>query len=548
MAKVLISDKMNPLAAEIFEKHGVEVDVKTGLSPEELIEIIGEYDGLAVRSSTKVTPEILAAAKNLKVIGRAGIGVDNIDVKEATKSGVIVMNTPFGNSITTAEHAIAMMFSIARQIPHANESTHAGKWEKSKFMGAELYAKTLGVIGCGNIGSIAAKRALGLEMDVIAFDPFLTPENAEDLGVEKVELDELYERSDFITIHVPKNEKTLHLINKDAFAKMKDGVRIINCARGGIIHEADLKDALDSGKVAGAALDVFEEEPAKDNILFGHEKVVCTPHLGASTTEAQVNVAIQVAEQMSDYLIDGAITNALNMASISSEDAPKLRPYLGLAAQLGSFAGQITASGIKAIKIEYMGHASELNVKPLTATVVAEVLKPLTDSVNMVNAQEVAKAKKIKLSETKSTDADQFHTAIRVIVETEKRTREVTGTLFANRDPRVVSVEGVPVEAALTRDMLFIRNDDKPGLIGAVGTILGNASQNIADFRLGRIPGASTAIALIALDGKLPDEIFAEIKSIELINQVKQLSFDIPEVTNNDGADNTVYLASASGE
>ncbi len=527
MPKVLISDKMNPLAAEIFKKAGVEVDVKTGLSPEQLKEIIGEYDGLAIRSATNVTADIISAAKNLKVIGRAGIGVDNVDREAATAAGIIVMNTPFGNSITTAEHAIAMMFALARQIPQANESTHAGKWEKSKFMGVELYGKTLGVIGCGNIGSIAANRGLGLKMDVIAYDPFLTEERAIEIGVAKVELDELLERSDFITLHVPKNEKTKNLLNKDAFAKMKNGVRIINCARGGIIVEEDLKAALDSGKVAGAALDVFAVEPAAENVLFGHPNVICTPHLGASTTEAQVNVALQVAEQMADYLVNGAITNALNMPSISAEDAPRLKPYMRLAEQLGSFAGQITSSAIKSIEIEYDGPVAELNTRPLTQLVLANLLKPLLETVNMVNAPQLAKARGIDVSETKSAASKEYQTAIIVRVQSEERSRSLTGTLFAGKEPRIVEIEGVPIEAALAENMLFIRNEDKPGMIGALGTILGNAGQNIADFRLGRIAAGETAVCLVALDAPMNDELFAKVEKLPQIRQVKRLSFNV---------------------
>jgi D-3-phosphoglycerate dehydrogenase len=527
MPKVLISDKMNPLAAEIFQKAGVEVDVKTGMSPEELKEVIGEYDGLAIRSATKVTADIISAAKNLKVIGRAGIGVDNVDREAATAAGIIVMNTPFGNSITTAEHAIAMMFALARQIPQANESTHAGKWEKSKFMGVELYGKTLGVIGCGNIGSIAANRGLGLKMDVIAFDPFLTDERAVEIGVSKVELDELFEKADFITLHVPKNEKTKGLLNKEAFAKMKDGVRIINCARGGIIVEEDLKEALDSGKVAGAALDVFETEPATGNVLFGHPNVICTPHLGASTTEAQVNVALQVAEQMADYLMNGAITNALNMPSISAEDAPRLKPYMRLAEQLGSFAGQITESAIKDIEIEYQGPVAELNTRPLTQLILSSLLKPLLDTVNMVNAPQLAKARGIDVSETKSATSKDYQTAIIIRVKTEERDRTLTGTLFAGTEPRIVEVEGVPIEAALAENMLFIRNEDKPGLIGAMGTILGNAGQNIADFRLGRLEAGETAVCLVSLDAPVPDDLFAKVKELPQIRQVKRLSFNV---------------------
>ena len=527
MPKVLISDKMNKLAEDIFKARGVDVDVKTGLKPDELKAIIGDYDGLAIRSSTTVTPEILEAATNLKVVGRAGIGVDNVDIKAATAKGVIVMNTPFGNSITTAEHAIAMMFALARDIPQASESTHAGKWEKNKFMGVELYNKTLGVIGCGNIGSIVADRALGLKMNVIAYDPFLSEEKAVELGVKKVELEQVFTDSDFITLHVPKNEKTKGIIDKNSIAKMKKGVRIINCARGGLIVEADLKEALDNGQVAGAALDVFDTEPAtKDTTsLLGHEKVICTPHLGASTDEAQVNVAIQVAEQISDFLMTGAVTNALNTPSISAEDAPRLKPYLKLAEQLGSFAGQITESGIKSIDIAYDGAVSEINAKPLTAGIVAKLLQPVSDSVNMVNAMTIADSKGIRISETKSGSQKDFRSLITVTIQSEVRTRTVAGTLFTGREPRIVNIEGVPIEAALAKDMLFIRNEDKPGLIGALGTILGNAKQNIADFRLGRMEGADSAVCLISLDAPLPDPLFKEVSSLPQVKTAKRLSF-----------------------
>lgn len=525
MAKVLISDKLDPLAQEIFEKNGIEVDFKPGLSPEEQLEIIDQYDGLAIRSSTTVTPEMIAKATNLKVVGRAGIGVDNVNIPAATANGIVVMNTPFGNSITTAEHAIAMMFALARQIPQANESTHAGKWEKKRFMGVELYNKTLGVIGCGNIGGIAATRGVGLKMNVIAFDPFLTEERAAELGVRKVELDELFAQSDFITIHVPKNEKTTNLIRKETIAQMKDGVRIINCARGGIINEADLKEALDSGKVAGAALDVFEVEPAKENALFGHDNVICTPHLGASTTEAQVNVAIQVAEQMSDYLNNGAVTNALNMPSISAEDAPRLKPYLKLAEDLGKFAGQITNSTIKKIEIEYEGTITDVKTDPITSTIIANLLGTQLESVNMVNALQIAESKGIEIKQSYDNQSKNWRSMINVIVTTDERVRNVTGTLFTGKEPRIVNIEGVPVEAALAKNMLFIRNNDKPGLIGGVGTILGNAGQNIADFRLGRKENSEEAVCLIALDAPINDEIFTELEGLEQINNLKRLSF-----------------------
>lgn len=525
MPKVLIADKMDPLAADILKKNGIDVDIKPGISAAELAECVHEYDGMAVRSNKCPTADIIEKATNMKVIGRAGIGVDNIDIKAATAKGIVVMNTPFGNSITTAEHAIAMMFACARQIPQANASTHAGKWEKSKFMGAELSNKTLGVIGCGNIGSIVANRALGLHMKVIAFDPFLTEERAVEIGVEKVELDDIYARADFITIHVPKNDKTSGMINKDAFAKMKDGVRLINCARGGIVVETDLKEALDSGKVAGAALDVFAEEPAKENILFGHEKLVCTPHLGAATVEAQVNVAIQVAEQMSDYLLHGAVTNAINMPSISAEDAPKLKPYMALTEQIGALAGQIIDEAISKIDIEYDGTVSELNVKPLSAIMLAHLLKASTASVNMVNAPQVAESRGITVSETKSGSSKDFRSLITLRVVTEQGEHKIAGTLFTGKEPRIVNIDGVPIEAALSPYMLFTRNNDTPGYIGALGTMLGEAGYNIADFRLGREESGNTALALVSLDKELPDDLFTTVANLPQTRQAQRLKF-----------------------
>ena len=523
MPKVLISDKMAPLAADIFRQKGVEVDVITGQSPEELKSIIGQYDGLAIRSSTTVTPEILEAATNLKVIGRAGIGVDNVDIAKATERGVIVMNTPFGNSITTAEHTISMMMALARQIPQANASTHAGKWEKSKFMGVELFNKTLGVIGCGNIGAIVIDRAQGLKMKVIGFDPFLTDARAAEMGIEKVELDELYARADFITLHVPKTETTANMINKDAFAKMKEGVRILNVARGGLVNEDDLLHALNNGNVAGAALDVFVKEPATENPLFNHDNVICTPHLGASTLEAQDNVAIQVAEQIADYLVTGAVSNALNTPSISAEDAPKLKPYLVLAEQLGSMMGQITDTAIKSITVEYMGSVGKLNTKPLTAMAVANVLKASLEGVNMVSAPAVAESRGIDIATT-TREKEDLPTAIRLKIKTEKREKEVTGTLFGGK-PRIVSIDNVPVEVAVTPSMLFIRNDDKPGLIGGIGTILGEAGVNIADFRLGRIEGTSEAVAIVAIDGEVPKDVIERLRALPTVQQLKALTF-----------------------
>jgi len=525
MVKILISDKLSPLAKEIFENRGIEVDQIVGLSPEQLIEIIPHYDGLAIRSATKVTKAILAAATNLKVVGRAGIGVDNVDIPSATNKGIVVMNTPFGNSITTAEHAIAMMFALARQIPLANASTHAGKWEKSRFMGVELTSKILGIIGCGNIGAIAAERALGLKMKVIAFDPYLSAERAEELGVEKVELDDLLHRADFITMHTPLTDSTRGILNREAFAKMKDGVRIVNCARGGLIDEAALLEALDSGKVAGAALDVFAEEPAKENALFGHEKLVATPHLGASTSEAQVNVAVQVAEQMADYLLDGAVTNALNMPSVTAEESIRLNPYMSLAQQLGSFAGQLTEHALKTIQIEYQGDVTELNTRPLTAIMVQGLLQPLMDCVNMVNALAVAKERDIDIIETRHDAEGDYNTYIKVTVTTDHQTRCVAGTLFADKRPRIVSIKDIALETELAENMLYVSNEDLPGFIGALGTTLGASGLNIATFSLGRAEEGGEAIALVAIDAPADAATIAAVEKLPHVKQVKALNF-----------------------
>lgn len=524
--KVLISDSLSPRAVDIFKERGIDVDLKVGLKPDELKAIIGQYDGLAIRSATKVTPDIISAALKLKVVGRAGIGVDNVDVPAATGRGIVVMNTPFGNSITTGEHAIALMFALARQLPAANASTHASKWEKSRFMGMELTGKTLGIIGCGNIGSIVAERALGLKMKVIAFDPFLTPERAAQLGVEKVELDQLFPRADFITLHTPLTDQTRNIIDAKSLAKCKKGVQIINCARGGLIVEADLKAALDSGHVAGAALDVFAEEPAKQHPMFGMENVICTPHLGASTSEAQENVALQIAEQMSDFLLTGAVTNALNMPSVSAEDAPKLRPYMKLAEQLGSFAGQITQSGIKAAHLEYAGHVATLNTRPLSSLVLTGLLRPSLEQVNIVNAPVVAKDRGIKVSETKHENEGNYHTLLCLTVETAEGTVRLVGSLFSGK-PRIVGIDDLTIEAELTPRMLFVRNEDKPGFIGRLGTKLGEAKINIANFTLGRSKPGANAVALVSVDGDIPAATLAEIKALPGVVSAHALKFDV---------------------
>ena len=525
MPTVLISDKLSADAVKVFKDRGIEVDFKPGMSAEELLASIGEYDGLAVRSASKVTAEVLARATKLKVVGRAGIGVDNIDTDAATQKGVVVMNTPFGNTTTTAEHAIAMMMALVRQIPLANSSTQSGKWEKSRFMGMEVTGKTLGLIGCGNVGSIVADRAQGLKMRVVSYDPYLSPERAVEIGVEKVELDELYARADIVTVHTPLTDSTRNLINAESIRKMKKGVRIVNCARGGIVNEADLRAALDSGHVAGAAFDVFEVEPAQDNALFGHENVVATPHLGAATREAQEIVAVQVAEQMADYLLTGAVSNAVNMPSISAEDAPRLRPYMTLAGQLGSFIGQLAETSIKSVKIEFQGHVAELNIRPLISAILCGLLRPQLDAVNMVSAPLVARERGIEVSETIHEHPGDYETLIRLTVATERRSRSVSGTLFGGNRPRLVEINEIPVEAELGEHMLYTTNRDKPGVIGQLGQALGDAGVNVATFHLGRTAPGEDAIALIQVDQPVDRDLIARITGLPNVTQAKALRF-----------------------
>jgi D-3-phosphoglycerate dehydrogenase len=525
MPKVLISDPMDPKAAEIFRANGVEVDEKPNLSKDELKAIIADYDGLAIRSATKVNAELLEAAPGLKVIGRAGIGVDNVDIPAATARGVVVMNTPFGNSITTAEHAVALMFALARELPAADISTQAGKWEKNRFMGVELTSKTLGLIGCGNIGSIVADRALGLRMKVIAYDPFLTAERAMEIGVEKAELDQLLARADFITLHTPLTDQTRNILSAENLAKTKKGVRIINCARGGLIDEAALKDALDSGHVAGAALDVFALEPATDNPLFGAPGLVATPHLGATTTEAQVNVAIQVAEQMSDFLVRGGVTNALNMPSLTAEEAPRLRPYMELAEKLGSLVGQVEGRRITGVAVEVEGAAAQLNQKPITGAVLAGLMRVHSDSVNMVNAPFLAKERGLDVREIRHDREGDYHTLVRVTVDTPDGPRAVAGTLFGNAAARLVDMFGIAIEAELHGEMIYIVNEDRPGFIGRLGTALGGEGVNIATFHLGRREAGGEAVALVSVDGHIAPEVAKRLEAIDGVKRVKALRF-----------------------
>ncbi len=525
--KVLISDALSPAAVQIFKDRGIDVDFQPelGKDKDKLAEIIGNYDGLAIRSATKVTAKILERATRLKVIGRAGIGVDNVEIPAATAKGVIVMNTPFGNSITTAEHAITLMLALAREIPAADASTQAGKWEKNRFMGVEITAKTLGVIGCGNIGAIVADRALGLRMKVIAFDPFLSPERARDIGVEKVELDDLLKRADFITLHTPLTDKTRNIIDAASIAKMKKGVRIINCARGGLVDEAALAAALDSKHVAGAAFDVFVEEPAKTNILFGRANVICTPHLGASTSEAQENVALQVAEQMSDYLLTGAISNAVNFPSITAEEAPKLKPFIELAEKLGSFAGQLTETGISKVQITYEGAVGEMKIKALTSAALTGLLRPMLGDVNFVSAPVVAKDRGMVVDEVTRAAQSDYESLITVTVTTERQERSVSGTVYADGAPRLVDIKGIRMDAEFGKSMIYVTNEDKPGFIGKFASLLGDAKLNIATFHLGRNKQGGDAIALIEIDGDVPAEIIPKVAALPQVKQAKALRF-----------------------
>ena len=525
--RVLISDKLSPSAVQVFADHGVEADFQPDLGKDKgrLIAAIGDYEGLAIRSATRVTEKLIAAAGRLKVIGRAGIGIDNIDLKAATAKGVIVMNTPFGNSITTAEHAIAMLLALARQIPAADASTQAGKWEKTKFMGVEITGKTLGVIGCGNIGSIVVARGIGLAMRVIAYDPFLSEDRAADLHVEKVDLDTLFRRADFITLHTPLTDKTRNIIDVAAIEKMKTGARIINCARGGLVVEAALRDALESGKVAGAAVDVYCEEPATKNILFGAPNVICTPHLGAATGEAQENVAIQGAEQMADYLTAGAVANALNMPSISAKEAPRLTPFVQMAEQLGSFAGQLTETGVRKICLEYEGLVADMNVNALTAAALTGFLRPLLQTVNMVSAPANARERGIQVEEVRREHSGAYETYVRLTVFTDQQERSVAGTVFSDGKPRIIQIKGINMEAELSERMLYITNRDRPGFIGNLGTTLGDAGINIARMQFGRDFAGGNAIALVSIDEALPDAVLRDVEALPDVIQVKPLMF-----------------------
>jgi D-3-phosphoglycerate dehydrogenase len=508
--RVLISDPMSSQAVSVFEQRGIEV-VQTGkITEEELLETIPDIQGLAIRSATKVTEKVLNAAKELKVVGRAGIGVDNIDVPACTAKGIVVMNTPMGNAITTAEHSLAMMFSLARHIPQANQTTHAGAWAKSRYMGVELTGKTLGIIGSGNIGSIVAEKAMGFGLKVQAYDPYLTEERANALGIKKVELEELLTTSDVVSLHVPKTPETENIIDASAINKMKEGALLINCARGGLVDELALRVALESGHLKGAALDVYLEEPAKENPLFGLENVICTPHLGASTTEAQEKVAIQIADQIADYLLEGSIKNALNAPNLSADEVRQLKPYLQLANSLGSFAGQLTRTAIKGLSVTFAGDVAKLNVEPLATQVVQ---------------RQVARDRGIHITEAKEDLEDVYHNRMTISIITEEKTRSVCGTLVHDQ-PRLVDIKGIKLESEFGQHMLYITNQDQPGMIGAIGRFAADRGINIANMHLGRRESRGDAISLLEIDAPINQNDLEALRAIEHIRDAQYLCFE----------------------
>jgi len=523
--KVLISDNLHPKGVAIFEAApNIEVINRPGMPPEEFLEVVRDVDGLVIRSATKVTAKVLEVATRLKVVGRAGTGLDNVDIPEATRRGIVVMNTPGGNTITTGEHAISMMLALARNIPQAAHSMREGRWEKKRFQGREVYNKTLGIIGLGRIGTVVASRAQGLKMRILGYDPFVKKEMVTSCGVEVVSLDELFARSDFITLHTPKTKDTTHLINREAFKKMKRGVMIINCARGGLIDEEALKEALEEGIVAGAALDVFEKEPPVGSPLLLMGNVICTPHLGASTEEAQENVAVAVAEQMVDYLLNGTVKNAVNAPSVSGELLNQLRPFLTLAEALGAFQSQIAEGPIDSVNIEYIGEISKLDTTPLFHSIMKGLLYPIMrDDVNYVNAPALAKARGIHITETKVESAEDFTTQLRLTVRAGKKENLLAGTVFGRYEPRIVRINAFRLEAVPQGHMLFIYNTDRPGVIGAIGTTIGKHDINIARMTVGQEKDRGQNIILLTTDTPVTPECLADVRNLPHVDSAVPL-------------------------
>ena len=525
--KVLVSDNLGEIGVQMFQNEaGFEVDVKTGLAPDALKQIIGTYDALVIRSATKVTEDLLSAAENLKVIGRAGIGLDNVDIPAATKRGIIVMNTPGGNVVTTAEHTIAMMLSLSRNIPEGTSTMKGGKWEKKRLQGREIYNKVLGIIGFGKIGSIVADRARGLKMRVIVHDPFVTPEQIEKAGFESTSLDDLYRKSDYITVHVPKMENTLGLLNKAAFAKMKDGAMIVNCARGGIVDEADLFDAIAGGKIAGAALDVFSTEPPGDSPLFGLDRVICTPHLGASTREAQTNVAVAVAEQIIDFLKNGTIVNAVNASSVTGEVLKQIGPLLTLAEKMGCLQAQLVTGPVTEVNIAFWGDFEGMDLSPVSMAYLKGLMTPMVkDDVNFVNARVMARDRGIKVKETTSADLDDYVNLITTRVETKDMQNTISGTIFGKKDPRIVKIDKFRLEMVPYGHMALIHNIDRPGSIGEIGTTLGKHDINVGRMQVGQEEEGERNIIFMQTDTKISDDVLAELKLLGSVKSVTRLEF-----------------------
>ncbi len=522
--KVLISDNLSAVGVDILKKAGLDVEARSKTPPEEIEKIIGEYDALIIRSATKVTAALLEKAAKLKVVGRAGSGLDNVDIPAATKKGVVVMNTPGGNTVTTAEHTIGMIFACARMIPQAYASLKAGKWEKKKFEGVELYDKTLGIIGLGAIGGVVANRAIGLGMKVVAYDPFISPEKAKSLGIELADLPTIYRRSDFITVHTPKTKETANLINKTTISQMKNTVRIINCARGGIINEADLYEALKSGKVAAAAFDVFEKEPPENHPLLTLDNFIATPHLGASTREAQENVAVAVAEQVVDYLVAGTVRNAVNVPSVPADQLPTLSPYINLAERMGLFIGQLAEGGLTQVTVEYSGEAANLKQDPITLAALKGLLTPtLQETVNYVNAPLIAKDRGIDVKVSKSSGTTEYTSLVTIRIKAGGRDLSATGTLNSRKEPRIIQVDNFPMETVPEGTMLVLMNNDKPGVIGGIGTILGQNGINIARMQFGREQQGGLAMSVVSIDSAVSDDLMAKIKQLPNVLSVKLL-------------------------
>ena len=523
--KILVADALSKHGVEILEgEDKLTVDVKTGLPMDELLGCIFDYDGLIVRSKTKVTKEVISAGKNLKVIGRAGVGVDNVDVDSATEHGIIVMNAPAGNTISTAEHTMAMMLAMSRNVPRAVFSLMEGKWEKKKFIGVELFGKVLGIIGLGRIGSEVAKRAIAFGMRVVGHDPYIPPETVRRIGVEPVALDDLLSKADYITVHVPLTSETRHFIGEKAFKQMKDGVRVINCARGGLVDEKALYDAIKDGKAAGAVLDVFEEEPPVNNPLIGLDELVATPHLGASTEEAQVGVAVDIARQMVDFFKSGIIRNAVNLPSVEPETFEALKPYFKLAEKLGSLESQLVEGRIKVAKIDYTGEDLTGKISVITPAFLRGLLEPvLKEAVNYVNAPVIAKKRGIKVVESKSSQVEDYANLLRVEIETDKSKASAAGTLFGKKDARIVRINDYRVDAVPEGCMLLCSHEDKPGIVGQIGVVLGKVNINIAGMTLGRRARGGKEMTVLNVDSQVPEEVRSEIEKSEYILNVKQV-------------------------